>query len=222
MLIEEIAGATHSITIEARKRRGLSHVGRMAELIWARRNHATEESTHFFLIHNCAGETTVKSRMVKEYDHLVRAGYTKIICHRDLGPNIALAELARFEASLPFGVKTKPIKPAFVLSVMGIEAWFLAEHTHFKNIDPAITLESILGALKFDPSTDDMQLRVDPATDLNSCYAIAGKRYDKLNTQPTLDAIDYVAAYCEVAIRFPHLQVLCQEIEAFLRLPANN
>lgn len=216
-LIIEIARTTGPITIEARKRRGLSHVGKMAERIWVHHTGPdSAASTHFFLVYNCAGESTVKTRMIREYEHLVRAGYTRILCHRDLGPTMTYADLARFESGLRLGVKTRPFPPEFVLSVMGIEAWFLSEHTHFRHIDPTITVAAITAALKFDPSTDDMQLRMDPADDLDKCYALAGKHYDKLNTQPTIEALDYVSIYCEVADRFPHLRTLCREIEEFL------
>ncbi|HVA50475.1 MAG TPA: hypothetical protein VNH11_29270 [Pirellulales bacterium] len=219
-LILEMAGATHPLTIEARTRRGHGLPGQMAKQIWVTHTGTTPaDSTHFFLVWNCGSDSTVKSRMLLEYDYLVSRGYSKILCHRDLGPSVAYADLIQFEAQLPYRVKTDPIRPSFILSVMGIEAWFLSEHTHFQTIDPAITVAAIFAALGFDPSQDDMQLRPTPADDLNSCYAIGGKQYDKWNTQPTIDAIDYVTAYFEVADRFPHLRTLCQEIEDFLSTP---
>ena len=48
-------------------------------------------------------------------------------------------------------MKTKPIVVDFILSIMEIEAWFLAEHSHFAKIDPKITLEAIADKLKFNP-----------------------------------------------------------------------
>ena len=216
-LILEIANATQPITIEARKRRGLGHVGQVAEEIWIKHTGANAgESTHFFLIWNCGGDSLVKSRMMSEYKYLAAKGYSKILCHRDLGPSVSFADLGRFERELPYRVKTDPIRPTFVLSVMGIEAWFLAEHTHFQNIDPGITVAAISARLGFDPSRDDMQLRPDPATDLDGCYAIGGKTYDKNNTQPTIDAIDYASLYVEIVERFPHLKALCRELADFL------
>jgi hypothetical protein len=153
--------------------------------------------------------------MTQEYERLVAAGYERIVCHRDVAPDFTHGELAKLEMNLPKYVKTKPIKVCFVLSVMEVEAWFLAEHTHFQRLDRTITVEAISAAMGFDPSQDDMQLRPNPTDDLNGCYAIGGKIYSKFGSQTT-DAIDYVATYCELAARFPHLQRLCQEIESFL------
>ena len=46
---------------------------------------------------------------------------------------------------------------------MEIEAWFLAEHTHFAKISPTITRDAIFSALRFDPEKDDLQARPTPA-----------------------------------------------------------
>jgi len=219
-LIHEIASG-RSVTIESRKIRGGTTTAlRRSRIELIKVGDAQNQSTHFFLLFDCGNDQLVKSRMIDEYRSLEKAGYQKIICHRDVAPTVPHADLARLEAGLPYGVRTKPINVTFVLSVMEVEAWFLAEHGHFARIDPAITREAISSGLGFDPHLDDMQTRPTPARDLGDCYALAGKHYDKFTSQATIDAIDYVSVFCDIAKKFPHLGRLCDEIGGFLDLAA--
>lgn len=228
-LIEVLANQQR-VEIDLRKVRGSMAVRQPTTQI---RSHQigdpTEPSGHSILMLDCGNDELVKRRMRKEYKWLVAGGYTKIICHRDVrateaagaflaGRELTHADLPRLEFHLPLGVGTK-IPVTFILSVMEVEAWFLAEHSHFAKIDPAITLDEIRTKLGFDPSTDDLQLRQYPADDLNACYGLGGKAYDKFLSQTTIDALDYEAIYLEVAERFPHLRKLCDEIESFLAMP---
>jgi hypothetical protein len=214
-LIQEIARG-RNITIEPCRIRGGTNVPTRVEFMGTRGAGDPSQATHLFMLYNCGNDTIVKDRAIQYYPTLVAAGFEKIICHRDVAPSFCHSEIAALEAGLRLRVKTKPIVVTFVLSVMEIEAWFLAEHSHFANIDPAITLAAITSSLSFDPANDDMRLRPNPAVDLANCYALAGKHYDKLNTQPTIDAVDCVSVYVEIAEKFPHLLLLCKEISDFL------
>jgi hypothetical protein len=215
-LIQEIA-STRAITIESRKIRGGSTVPRRSEIITTTHTDGVGDlTTHRFLLFDCGGEDLVKSRMIEEYAGLEHAGYEEIICHRDVAPNFTHSEISRLEALLPLYVRTKPITVKFVLSVMEVEAWFLSEHTHFQKIAPTITTAAIAAALKFDPSKDDMRQRIAPGVDLENCYALGGKVYDKFASSPTMDALDYVTVFVETVEKFPHLKVLCEAITSFL------
>jgi hypothetical protein len=212
-LILEVADV-NSITIEKRQIRGGTTCPRRAKLIQAHR--PGQPHSHFFLIFDCGNDNLVKSRMIEEYPNLVSAGYSKILCQRDVYPDFTLSDLPRLERGLPIKVKTNPIVVTFILSVMEIEAWFLAEHTHFGRIDPGITVPAIIANCGFDPVNDDMQQRPHPAADLEACYAIAGKNYTKQTSANTIAAIDYNEVYFSVVNRFPHLKLMCDEITGFL------
>jgi len=215
-LIQEIA-SHKSVTIETRQLRGATTAARKSKLIKAVQTDCSgSPSTHFFLLYNCVGESAVKSRMLAEYPSLVKAGYSEIICQRDIFPSLQYEDIGRFEKGLPYKVPTKPIQVTFVLSIMEVEAWFLAEHTHFSKIDPAITVDSIRNTLGFDPVADDLQRRPMPADDLNSCYSLGGKSYSKQASQQTIDVLDCASIYLEVVDRFPYLRVLCDVISRFL------
>ena len=150
---------------------------------------------HFVLIFNCGNDELVKSRMVEEYTNLAGAGYSKLICIRDVYPKFKYAEIGKLEMGLPIWVRTKPILVDFILSIMEVEAWFLAEHTHFTQIDPALTVAAIIARLNFDPANDDMQLRPAPADDLHDCYALVSKAYEKATAIETIKALDYTYMY---------------------------
>lgn len=215
-LIEEIA-STKAVTIESRKIRGGSRVPRTCQRIAVKQaGQIGQTSTHYFMLYDCGNDELPKSRMIEEYPSLSSSGYTKIICHRDVAPDYLHSEIPRLEQGLPYGVRTVPIRVTFILSVMEIEAWFLAEHRHFEKIDPSLSVSTISAALGFDPSNDDMQLRTSPAQDLHNCYSLVGKCYSKYNSQSTIDAIDTAAVYVEVATKFSYLSKLCQEIIDFL------
>jgi hypothetical protein len=214
-LILELA-APRAVTIETKKILGGSTIKKYSQRIAVKQSCEGEQSTHYFLIYNCANDAAVKNRMIEEYPYLSRAGYSKIICHRDAAPTATYADLEKFERQLSYGVRTRPIEVTFVLSVMEVESWFLAEHLHFPLIDPALTIDVIKNAMGFDPSLDDMQKRPAPAIDLATCYAIAGKKYDKQTSQTTIDALDCANIVLALVEKFPHLAKLCAEINKFL------
>jgi hypothetical protein len=99
---------------------------------------------------------------------------------------------------------------------MEIEAWFLAETTHYQRVDPAITVAAIKATLGFDPENDDMEQRVMPYKDLGDCYAIGGKTYLKHNAKDTVDALDYALIYMELCKKFRYLRQLITSIDGFL------
>jgi hypothetical protein len=212
-LIEEIASA-RAVRIEWRRISGGTSCLRTNHQLKAAGPHAGQ--THFVVIHDCGGDDAVKSRMLEEYKQLADAGYVKIICIRDVFPRFTRAEIPALEAGLPKYVKQKPIVVDFILSIMEVEAWFLAECRHYAKIDPGITVPAIRASLGFDPEQDDMQLRPEPADDLTRCYALGGKKYDKYNASQTVDALSFEDLYLKLTAKFPYLQRLVHVIEAFL------
>jgi hypothetical protein len=169
------------------------------------------------LVCDCGNDDNVKVRMAAQYDHLGRAGYGSIVCVRDVFPKTH-ADIPQLLIDLALRVKTQPIAVKWILQVLEIEAWFLAEHKHFANIDTAITVAAISAKLGFDPSSDDMQLRSHPAEDLNNCYQIGGRTYVK-GDPTTTNALDYEHLYCDIQQRYPPLGDLCSIIDEFLEPP---
>lgn len=190
-LIEEIAG--NKVQIEHREIRGGTTTKRTMALI-----KATKPETglkNFVLLLDCGGDDLVKTRILEEHYNLTKKGYSRIIGIRDVRPTFTHADIPRLEANLLKYVKTSLIPVQFILAIMEIEAWFLAETTHYPKVDPAITVVAIKTKLGFDPENDDMQQRLAPADDLNNCYAIGGKTYVKRGAKNTVNALDYALIY---------------------------
>ncbi len=213
-LIREIA-EKNSVLIQWRRIAGGTTCLRSNHQIQAEGPHAGQQ--HFIVIHDCGGDEAVKTRMMEEYPLLSKAGYSKIVCIRDVYPRVTYAKIADLEAGLSAFVRTKPIIVDFILSIMEVEAWFLAEHSHFERVHSAITVPAIIAALNFDPSTDDMQLRPTPADDMVACYAIGAQVYAKAQAQLTVDALDYAYVYAGLVEKFPYLKRLCDVITTFLQ-----
>jgi len=87
---------------------------------------------------------------------------------------------------------------------MEIEAWLLAEYTHFERVSRELTIDRIRKHLRFDPSRDDLEQRWHPAEDLDRIYKIAGTRYTKQrnNVERTLESLDYRFFISNVSRRF--------------------
>jgi hypothetical protein len=216
-LIHEIATRHAMLKVEWRDLRGGTTCSKTAKL--KHRSGPDQDYTHFTVIYDCHGDAATKTRMVAEYDNLVKANATQIVCIRDVAPDFSYAEIPHLERGLRIGVKTKPIVVDFILSVMEIEAWFLAEVFHYPNVDPSLSVASIVTACGFDPSNDDMQLRSAPANDLHACYQIVGQSYQKRDAEATIDRFDWDNVYVDLVNKFPYLRRLVTIIEGFFTPP---
>jgi hypothetical protein len=212
-LLEEIAGV-NNIIIESRRISGGSSAPRKMKIIKAAKQNTGQK--YFVLIFDCGGDESVKTRILEEHGNLTKKGYSKIIGIRDVRPKFTYAEIPRLEVNLPKYIKTSFAPVAFILSIMEIEAWFLAEISHYSQIEPSITVNEIKKKLGFDPEHDNLELRPYPADDLNACYAIGGKTYTKDQAKRTVDALDYDLIYCTISLKFKYLDRLIFYIRSFL------
>jgi hypothetical protein len=169
------------------------------------------------MIVDSSGDNSVKSDVRDQYDSLTREGYTAIIGIRDVFPDFARSDINALRRGLTTYIKTKPIEVKFVLGVMEIEAWFLAEDTHFSRIDPSLTPAAVFNALGFAPGQVDTQLRDHPADDLHKIYSLVGLAYRKHRNQVerTVNALDYTRIYMDWANKFPDLADLFAALDAF-------
>ena len=129
-------------------------------------------------------------------------------------------DIPRLRRYLVYNIKTKPITVVFILSIMEIEAWFIAEHTHFTRIHPSLTLQQISIDTGIEPSNDDIERLTHPAHDLHRIYSLAGISYEKNKdvVQQTIDKLDYAYIYMALPNRFSDLQILIENIDSFLNI----
>jgi len=105
-----------------------------------------------------------------------------------------------------------------VLAVMEIEAWFLAEHTHFQRIDSRLTCEAISHEFRFDPSRDSAEAIRHPSNRLDEIYHLVSKHYHKreADSKAVIKKLDSALLYDDVPRRAPRLRRLLDHIDAFL------
>lgn len=159
----------------------------------------------------------VKSVVLERYQSLAEAGYEAAIGVRDVYPHFEFDQLDRFRAGLETGVSQHPLKLSFILGVMEVEAWFLAEYSHYPLIHQGITAERIRNELGFDVINDDLQKRPHPSGDLADTYRLEKVIYDKSESRVlrTIQALNFVNLK-SVSRRFPDLERLFDRIESFV------
>lgn len=214
-LIEEIFGRGR-IDITSVKHDGGSTSGRSLMRIDASRRRPTAD--FFALIVDCGGDSKVASEIRDGYSGLVKAGYSAIIGIRDAYPDVQKHEVKQLLAGMAYAVKTKPIRPQFIVSVMEVEAWFISEHTHFPRIRPALTCERISAALGFDPRSDDSEDLEHPSENLHLMYGLVGLAYRKSHrhVERTVDALDYAEVYVGLPEKHVGFKVLVESVHEFM------
>lgn len=174
---------------------------------------------YYVLIVDCGGDHQVRSRLSEEHQGLTDKGYEKIVCIRDVRPLFTREEIPRLYAGLKSGLNGALAPVDFILSIMEVEAWFLAEFNHYEKIDSAITSQVVKSLLAFDPAVDDPAMRDEPALDLNVSYAAAGKTYTKGEAPRTINSLDYAYVYTDLADRIPEVRRLVDHVDSFLTPP---
>ena len=170
------------------------------------------------LIYDCTGDNRVQSDILDNISSLAASGYDSIIGIRDLYP---LTDLNRVKSAINF-VKVQnsplPINYEIVVATNEVEAWFISECNHFLCIHPSLTATFINTNLGFNPCTDDISLRTNPASDLSNIYRLVGMRYNKTkaNVERTVECIDYSNLYLSVRNRATDLNELMDLIDDFL------
>lgn len=182
--------------------------------------HATRESDNkelYVLIRDCSSDSTVKSDIIESLPSLNRENFEMIIGLRDVYP-LANSDIPKLRRYLNYRVTTKFMPVRMALAIMEIEAWFLAETTHYPRIDAQLTLTRIKNDLNFDPLTEDIEKIQQPSDDLDRIYKIVGKAYkkDKLRVQRTVDALDYAELYLRLNTKLTSLADFLEGINIFM------
>jgi hypothetical protein len=214
-LLSEIANSNHLL---------VEHFGALGKLRTFKMVRSSQRGNpnaeHYVQIVDCHSDTTVKSYILERYPSLSNAGFWAAIGIRDVFPNNAYAQINSLRAGLANGMRQNPVRVEFILGVMEIESWFIAEHTHFERISPLLTNTSITAAMGYNPITADLEQRPNPADDLHRIYGIAGMSYTKRrrDCERIIKNFDFALIYCELVNRFSDFRRLIQIINDFISL----
>jgi hypothetical protein len=179
------------------------------------------ESHEFFvLIIDCGQDERVKSDIIERYDGLIAASYEQIVGIRDVFPQ-PREDIEPIRIAFEFGLPNSPTKPILILAIMEVEAWFLAEHSHFPRVHASLTLERIKREFGFDPANDDTQLRDHPSKDLEDIYFLETINYHKSreHVERTVNSLDFSIVQKDVAARIDDLGNLVRLIQTFFETP---
>lgn len=171
------------------------------------------------LIINCGSDNRVKSEILENIVNLRKRGYQKIIGLRDLYP-LPIEDLGKLEKGLRFlpdKLKNEGAYFDIIIAVHEVEAWFLAETSHFRKVDKRLTGHFISKYLGFNPYTENPELRIHPAKDLDDIYRLVGKSYTKRYWQVSklVNRLDYNLIRTHLRYEIVPLNRLISYIEKF-------
>lgn len=186
----------------------------------------TDEKYHA-LIYVSGSDSQVNSDIRRKLPSLRIRGFDQILGLKDLrgeqyGRTMGLADLPNMElGSNVVERECLPLSAHIVIAVMEIETWFLAETNHYECVDAGLTKSVVLSSvstLGFDPYTDDLTLRPEPAEDLRKLYQVVGKSYKKnrKHRTRTIECLDYADIRINLKNRIVKLGELVTEIDNFL------
>ena len=212
-LVEEVAGK-NKVAIETRKTSGPT--AKRSVTVVCSPDLSGDES-YYVLICDCGGDATVKSDILDSRESLLAQGYEAIYGLRDVYP-IKEEEIPRLISGLKLRVPTKDIDIIIFLAKMEIEAWFLAESSHFLKIHPALTPQVLKNTVGYEPGVTDPESRLRPAQDLHNIYRVENFAYKKTSNsiQRTVEALDYAVIYCDLRHEVSYLEPLIDKLDEFL------
>lgn len=181
-------------------------------------SNTNNEANFYILIYNCGGDGSIRSYIEDRRETLVKAGFSKIIGIRDVYPSVSRDEIHTLKYGLNYKLSQKEIPILFILSIMEIEAWILAENNHYEVIDSNLTLEYIQNNFGFNPKNHNTELIDEPANMIKNIYKSVGKSYDKnkMDIDEVINSLDFCNLYYSVNNRISSLKELTDELEALL------
>lgn len=212
-MVSEVAGR-HQVAFEEIQIAGGATVPR--RVVTLKAEAPSSDQKYYVLIVDCGGDHQVKTRILEEHERLTRDGYVEIIGVRDVRPRFTRAEIPRLQQGLQMYIKTSLAPVTFVLSNMEIEAWFLADVSHYPKISDRLNAQIIASQLGFDPATQNMADRDHPSNDLHLAYSLVGEEYTKSVANRTINFLDFEFVYCELRARVPELDLLSKRLDDFL------
>ena len=212
-LLREIS-TSHSVQIETRSN---THNQRRLNVLSNPPVSNQHKPEYYALIFDCGGDEKVASVIRDQYAGLVKSGYRTIVGLRDVYPGYTFEEVARLRSGIRSGLPSSPVGVSFALAIMEIEAWFIAEHSHFERISASLTMDRIVEVIGFDPSVAAVDQRPCPKDDLNFIYSSVGLEYNTKRSivKRTVDALDMDRIYLELRASISDLKTLLDAVDCF-------
>jgi len=159
------------------------------------------DTEYYFVIYDCGGDDRVQSDIRERLDSLREESFCLVIGIRDVYPE---TDIERLKYYLYFGIFPEPdVSIKIILAVNEIEAWFLAEETHYPKISERISLKTANEISGIDVCKDNTEIISHPSDTLKQIYMKGGTTYDKSKekVQRTVEALNYENLYMNVRNR---------------------
>jgi len=197
-LIREIIGK-HGFSITSYKFWGGNNSIRKPLLLTTQ--NASADTEYYFVIYDCGGDGKVQSDIRERLDSLQEESFSLVIGIRDVYPETDIVKLRQY---LYFDIYPKTDVPVkIILAVNEIEAWFLAEETHYPKISKRISFETANEVAAIDICKDNTENIPHPSDILKQIYIKGKTTYDKSKekAQRTVSVLDYENLYMNVRNR---------------------
>jgi hypothetical protein len=174
----------------------------------------------FILVIDSGSDGSVTSDIKELYNNLIDEKYSLIVGLRDVRPSFLRQDIDKLRRGLASSMHIKELPVELHLAVMEVEAWFLAENTHFKKFDRRLTRAKIIKALGFFPDDDNAEARENPSADLGIIHGIIGNNYDKSHAvvRKIVNALNYQNLVFRHSIKIEDLGGLVNGLNAFFQV----
>jgi len=174
-------------------------------------------SKYYVQIRDCGNDGTVKTAILETWENLKNENFKFALGLRDVFP-LEKAEIPKLRKDLLFNLPDpNDFLIKIILAVEEIEAWFIAENSHFLKINSILTKPYLKQKLPFDIEPNNVENLRHPAKLLNDIYILGGTRYrkNKWIAQITIDCLDYDELYLSVRTQVPSLNEMLSELDHF-------
>lgn len=207
--------------VQIQSKRG--NLGRKYQRIFFEINakHIGTGDDFYILVIDSGSDDSVISDIKELYSNLVKENFSLVVGFRDVRPNFSRREISKLRRGLYSSVPTITKLPVeFHLAIMEMEAWFLAENTHFKRFDPRLTQAKIEAELGFFPDDTIAESREFPSDDLDRIHKTIGKRYDKSHAvvSKIVNSLSYQNLVDLHSLRITDLGGLVRNLNGFLQV----
>lgn len=170
----------------------------------------------YALIFNCGNDERVLTGIVDRLDALRAGGYELVLGLRDVYPETPTRHSA-LDRSARATLSQAAIEAEIVFAIREIEAWFIAEWSHFSRIDSRLTRDHIREELDVDVADMNVEDVPHPSKLMGQIYGLAGRRYRKgrFRQRQTLSALDFDEMYLTAPARATALARLIELISGF-------
>jgi len=146
---------------------------------------------YYFLLYNCGTDDKVKSNIKDNYQKLQQADFIHIIGLQDLfNPQRRKRRIDErkfretINADIPQAIPAK-----IYFAIQEIEAWFIAEETHYQRISTTLSMEKVNSIACIDIQKEDTEKIPHPTVVLDAIYKAGGRKGYSKNEYVVKDVV---------------------------------